>query len=537
MGLEGSLEDLALLEILQIIAFSRKTGLMTVETGPGEAVLVFLEGRVVAAFDPDSPPLDARAASLAGEARHRLIRGRIELTLERLTRLRDGLFRFELTAEPASEVGSRDIRAERLAEGINPEELLLELARGMDEGRRDSQAAVESGPAEPAPEVLLSAAAAEAPADAIDEMLPLLEIEPQVPSLAETGDRHRIVLLVDDEEDIRMTLSSHLVEGGCQVVEAGDAVSAVKIAKGLADVGFPFVLILDRGMPASDSSSFDGGLEVLKWLRQADLAPPTLLMTDRMTLTLTARARRLGVARLVFKPGLSRLDPGQFDADLRAFAGLILREFLPALEAMADTALLPPPSGFVPLPRSVQSWDDVAALQRRLEELDTPGDALEVSVLVMKAARDFFERGLFLLVKDDALRGLGSFGGSGGQEQSLAVRDLVLPLTEPSAFADVVASGRPFHGPLPEREWTRLAGTLGPRVSASVSVLPLVSNREPIALLFGDNPQSGNPRRALDTLEIFLTQAGVVLESIFLRRKLGVDGHAPSAPLFPGAVT
>ena len=108
--------------------------------------------------------------------------------------------------------------------------------------------------------------------------------------------------------------------GGCQVVEAEDPLSAARKGRGLADVGLPFVLVADRGMPTSDSTSFDGGLEAVKRLQQADLHPPVLLMTDRMNRGLHARARKLGVTRFVFKPGLSRLDPAQFEADLQAFA-------------------------------------------------------------------------------------------------------------------------------------------------------------------------------------------------------------------------
>ena len=103
------------------------------------------------------------------------------------------------------------------------------------------------------------------------------------------------------------------------MVEAEDPLSAVRKARGLADMGLPFVLVADRGMPTSDSASFDGGLEAVKRVQLAGLHPPILLMTDRMTRGFHARVRKLGVTNFVFKPGVSRLDPRQFEADLLAF--------------------------------------------------------------------------------------------------------------------------------------------------------------------------------------------------------------------------
>ena len=41
MGLNGRLEDLPLLDIVQVVAFSQKTGYLTVATPAGEAAIVF----------------------------------------------------------------------------------------------------------------------------------------------------------------------------------------------------------------------------------------------------------------------------------------------------------------------------------------------------------------------------------------------------------------------------------------------------------------------------------------------------------------
>ncbi len=538
MSLQGNLEDLPLLDILQIVAFSQKTGFLTVQAGPGQAALVFRRGLIVSSYVWDGHPLDAAAAALPEDKRSALVRGRIEVALERLSRLREGSFCFELTAEPSRVIAGRDLSRETLAEGINPQELLLDLAKGIDEDRRDSVAAVESAFVEPEPGVLERVAAqpaAEAEDDVIvvdpdDELTPL-----PVPAAPEGPDRHRIVLLLEDEQDVRRVLADVFIRAGCQVVEAEDPLSAARKARGLADVGLPFVLVADRGMPTSDSSSFDGGLEAVKRLQQADLHPPVLLMTDHMTRGLHARARKLGVTRFVFKPSLSRLDPAQFEADLQAFAARMLEGVLPGLEEMAEAPQSAPPPVSVALPRRIENWDEVAALQRRLEELQGPSDAYQVSTLVMKVAREVFERAVLFVVKGEELRGLSGFGPAmGGEEIALLARELVIPLAAPSVFEQVVATGRSFVGPLREEEWSRLDQRLGRFAAKAVALVPLLAHRETIALLLGDNPDTGTELRGLDTLEVFLNQAGLALENAFLERTLRSRmGEGAAIPPWP----
>ena len=57
MSLSGSVEDLPLFEILQVVAFTQRTGYLAVKAPEGEAGIVFREGRVVAGYIWDVPPL------------------------------------------------------------------------------------------------------------------------------------------------------------------------------------------------------------------------------------------------------------------------------------------------------------------------------------------------------------------------------------------------------------------------------------------------------------------------------------------------
>jgi hypothetical protein len=141
---------------------------------------------------------------------------------------------------------------------------------------------------------------------------------------------------------------------------------------------------------------------------------------------------------------------------------------------------------------------------------------------VMKVAQEFFERAILFVVKNDEARGLGGFGLAPREETlNLLARQLAIPLDQPSLFRDVVLSRRTHSGPLPADRWTgHLLGRIGRFQSKGGTLLPLVAHRETIALLFGDNPSSGREPDRLAALEVFVEQAGIALENVFLQRKI-----------------
>jgi CheY-like chemotaxis protein len=336
---------------------------------------------------------------------------------------------------------------------------------------------------------------------------------------------------VDDEADVRGVLAGLFRMVGYEVVEADEPTAAVREAQKLGKAAKAFFLITDLGMPTSGGSSFQGGFEVVKRLGKMNLSPPALMMTENLSPTLQARARQLGISSFVFKPSLSKLDSKQFEADLRAFASKLVQDVLPRLgrpettrrkpKRPADAASAPPKAPVKP-PSIEDLSRDFSMLQQRLDELRTHGDATQISVLVMHVAREFFERGILFLVKNDEIRGLGGFGPAPkDQSIGLLARDIVVSLDEPSVFRDVVGERRPFVGPPPEGKWSRyLVGKIGRFQSTEIALMPLLTHRETIAVLFGDNPETGRPLGRLDGLEVFINQAGVALENAFLQRKV-----------------
>ena len=561
MSLTGNLEDLPLLDILQIVSFSKKTGYLTIRAAAGNGAIVFRDGLVVCAFTWDTLPLDPRARLLPAVSRDRMLRTRIELGLEQLIRLREGQFNFALSDELPATVESRPIADETLGTGINPQELLLDLARGMDEDRRNSTALLEASFAEPPPEDPLAEPADdltpdlelepddddepeelglepdedEEPAEAFIDFTsaessatrPIAAVRPAPPAVVPVAPAEPpAVLLVDDEDEVRRVVAEHLTKAGYQVVEADTVDGAVKKAHRLGKADIPFVLVTDLGMPTSGGSSFQGGFEIVKRLAKMNLQPPVLMMTDTLSGAVQARAKQLRIEHFVFKPGLSKLDPEQYDADLRVFANKLRTDILPRLLKPVEPrpGQAPPAQAAASEPSSppVVLSTEFVELQNRLRELRMRGEAGDIAGLVMKVAREFFERAVLFLVKDDEARGLAGFGAAPKADNlNLLARRIVIPLSEKSAFGDVAASRKPFRGAAADDKGVQyLLGKVGRFKSGSVALLPLLTNRETIALLFGDNPESGAPLPRLEPLEVFINQAGIALENAFLQKKV-----------------
>ncbi len=579
MSLTGNLEDLPLLDIIQIVSFSKKTGFLSIHVDDQTGAIVFDGGLVVCAFNWDTPQLDARADGLPPATRDELLRTRIEIALEQLIRLREGQFGFNLAEKLPAEIAGRAIARETLATGINAQGLLLNLTRGIDEDRRDSSEAIEASFADPRPafddDVELGATPSQGiPAVAADEpptgpaelqaetadgdsgapttplaateewsedTSPAIRIETPDESEPDASEEalaalvtapatHATpphVLLVDDEDDVRQMLALRFAEAGYNVEEAEGPDEALKLAARLHKNGIAFVLVTDLNMPASGGASFQGGFEVVKRLWKMKLHPPVLMMTETPSGAVRARARQMGIEHVMLKPGLSRLDPSHFEQDVRSFAESVVHVRLPALIA----------SGGGPRPeaRSVAAKpahqpgdppDELSRqfrlLQQRLEDLRRSGDAARIAVLVMKVAREFFERALLLLVKNEELRGLGGFGPAPrGRHLNLLAREIAVPLAESSVFLDVVTTRQAFSGPPPEGRWSGyLLQRIGRFNSTGMALIPLLTHRQTTAVLFGDNPETGRPFRRLEPLEVFVDQAGVTLENVFLQRKI-----------------
>ena len=252
-----------------------------------------------------------------------------------------------------------------------------------------------------------------------------------------------------------------LEEAGYKVAAAEDPEVAVKTAARLGKEGVPFILVTDLGMPTSGGSSFHGGFEIVKRLWKMNLRPPVLMMTESLSPALKLRARQMKIGSFVFKPGLSKLNPRQFEADLLTFAQRLTVEALPRLEvelarAAPPKAKTPADAGGVPSTgeevgtEALELSRQFRVLQSRLSDLRRPTEAKEISAPRDEGGPGVLRAGGLFLVRHEELQGLGGFGPAPQDDTlNLLAREIVVSLVEPSIFRDVAAGRRAVRpGPL-----------------------------------------------------------------------------------------
>jgi hypothetical protein len=148
MPYNGRLESRPLLDVIQIVAYSQQSGLLTIKGTSSKGLLIFDRGNLVCAYSPSALPLLVKAAKEQDE-RHRLAFRRIQAltALRELFDLTEGDYRFVRRSEPLIELEGLDIRPFYAAGALDTGDLLLALEKAMDESL--DHVRVEAATAEP----------------------------------------------------------------------------------------------------------------------------------------------------------------------------------------------------------------------------------------------------------------------------------------------------------------------------------------------------------------------------------------------------
>jgi hypothetical protein len=165
----------------------------------------------------------------------------------------------------------------------------------------------------------------------------------------------------------------------------------------------------------------------------------------------------------------------------------------------------------------------LTTLKSMFDELRFPTATAEVTLLILRYASEVVNRAILFMAKKDEVRGLGQFGIelASGASPDKVVRNIRIPLSEPSLFRNVIESRRTYLGPLdasPQNSYfVNEAGGLKPD---TVLAIPLIVDDKIVLIVYGDNLPDQKPIRGVETLEIFMNQAGMALEKALLERKL-----------------
>jgi CheY-like chemotaxis protein len=476
MALNGRLEEMNLLEILQIVAFSKKTGTLEVRARLASGSILFRNGRVLSAFSSSTAAAARELARKPGGAgAQAALEALVSASLRELVPLREGRFEFRLLRSLPSQWGGLDASGFLLSDGIDPQSILLGLARDIDEARRDSADLLESG-------------------GAIDAAPSELR-----------------VLVVDDEPLVLKTVASELGGAGLLVETATGPAEAFERISGREDLAQgSLIVVVDAAMPTSNGERLDGGFELLERLASIVPAPTVLLVVETLPAAARARAKHFGVRKTLFKPTLTKLDPEEYESDLRSFAA-VLRGEIAAIALEARNLPEEPPEE--PQLNHEAIFDFLRTLTDRLA-----APAQGITRMILRVASKYAERAVLFLVKQGRASGLaGLHRGRPTPSVVAEVRAIAFELQQVQPFAEAVYSKKPVRIADGREPFLPL---LDPGRAREHALLPLLHNHEVLAILYCDNPVTGAPLSKLSGLQLFLVQAGMALENASLHRRL-----------------
>ena len=132
MAFKGRLETTPLLELIQILAYTRKSGILMVEAKETRRLVIFQEGNVVCAYSPTTHSLLLKA-SMETDPDRRLSLRRIQAltSLGELFDLGEGDYHFVRGSKPVAELQGVSIKVFYADGALDSGDLLVALERTM----------------------------------------------------------------------------------------------------------------------------------------------------------------------------------------------------------------------------------------------------------------------------------------------------------------------------------------------------------------------------------------------------------------------
>jgi hypothetical protein len=161
----------------------------------------------------------------------------------------------------------------------------------------------------------------------------------------------------------------------------------------------------------------------------------------------------------------------------------------------------------------------------RLKEVSArmrdPSSSGEVLPHVLHFASEMFSRVAMFMIRDGTARGIAQVGlPKAGGPDEPGLRGVVLPHREPAWFRRALDSRGPVRAAPSGDGDQRLAVLLGNAIPDEAYVAPIESGEQVIALLYADNLPGDEPIGDTSALEVVLHEAGLALDRAWLERAL-----------------
>jgi len=558
MSLVGSLEDLGLGDILQIISLSRKSGVLVLRSEHGEGQILFREGRVTGAFRKGDPAdlhgllvgtgalseddfrAAVRAARAGGTDLETALSALPALGSERLDGLRKTHVERAAFAMFSWSTGefSFEVREDAdgldpdlcVAQGIDAQYLAMEGARLRDEEHRDLPAPADrSDPASFADlgaELREEVPGAPEPEEVVLEAELLLEVEAvaEVEALVEAEPDHELA------EPMAEVVAEPAARADTPVVVVDPSLPVLEWAKRALDAAYERIHIFQKTELAIARIRQYLVRRVTPVVVLSEVAPPDPNSGARTPAEIIRRlktqAPRMAVLLLCEPPGdasgvgadAAVARPTQSDLYNQRRAHLV-KDLGEALRAAVERHRGAPRGerarGGPVEPHALRRLKEVSD---RLREAAPRGEILP---MVMRFAAEHFNRVALFLVRDDLAVGMTQHGlAAAGGPDDAALREIALPAGQPAWFRDVFQRRASVRGPVRDEGDRRLAALLGDREPPEAYVAPLESGDRVVALLYADNLPDAQPLGDTAALEVVLHEAGLALDRAALERRL-----------------
>jgi len=566
MSLVGKLEDLSLGEILQIVSLSKRSGLLNLEGPVGEANIYIKDGIIVYAGRSDEKdgllgllvhhgiievselekikerlefcdhPKDLKSliSDLLGvsqESFQKVLKRRVEEVIFSLFDWEEGTFSFQLINREEGHPLLERVAPLFLDKGINAQFLVMEGARRRDEITR----------AAPLKEDLSLDPGAvyktESPPEASEEDRLISEVAgfivpstlPAVPARIS-----KVVLVVSDNRQLARGLEEPLKEHEVTILHLEDSAHAMTKIQELRSHDIHPCLVADLKAAGITDGIILGGLDIITTLWDLGLNLPTVI-TFEGEAPAGLKEMIAGIKNVSLLP----INPHGLELAVEFLASAMAIEETPGREECEfydiqgelseDLAGLDMPFDHLegaPLAQVQERQDPyMERLRSYVSELNRDDVRGEITLLTLRFATEIFSRAVLFLVRKTDLKGLGQFGvdlGGRGNADSV-VRALVLPIGENSLFSRVIQTQQSHRGAPPEGDMDPLFQALGGKRPNEVYVGPVVSMGKVAVVLYADDCQDKGGLGPTNSLDIFLSHAGLALDRSFLEMKLKAD--------------
>lgn len=525
MALKGKLEDMPVVDVLQFIYASRRSGTLHLESRGRRGFVVFRDGNIAQAStnaadnnlgnillarglieegdlaravetqrsDYGDMPL-GRVLVETGFLDQEEAKAAVEEQIERAVRdfvlWLDGDFVFELgtTAEPVDDVA---VPVEGILPGVtvDTQHLLLECIRIFDERDRD---AAES-------------AAQRAAAEPVEEVTPPEEVEAPAP-LAHT------VYLYSDNEPLYALLSSVASKKKVECRSFRSFTELMLAVEGTmrADRLPVVILDVDFGAGGRREGRPPRAAALITKLKAAASAVEVICVSTgagyALRIALLERHARAVVA-VPAKVLLGEAPPG---AEVRNF----IRELWTfVVEAFRNYENVYVRRTWRERIGSLEGY--LLKLKRFVREAQKSSFTFMISLDLLNLISENYERALLLVVREGVARGIGGFGDAAdGTPLGIMAKNVDVPLDGLSVFRSVASRKTTYRGrPDPsEPVHRRFFEQIGRPRNGEAAVVPLLSEGRTLAMIYCDNGDADAPLVYDELLDLLSNQTSILYE-------------------------